>query len=145
MMGAPVSRVRVDSAIQVNNSSTPSQPMQFTIRIAHVRLWRHRAVEFRADHRFNHGFEVASRRLTQECPWCFRVKSRVCRESRDHFNSDVSIYKSDFFSDHFRVTKFDFDFFDIRMRCYLTWLFSHDQFIKTFFVTNCQLCQPQFM
>jgi hypothetical protein len=36
--------------------------------------------------------------------------------------SDVSIYKSDFDFDYFRVTKFDFDsdfdFFDTRMRCY---------------------------
>jgi hypothetical protein len=54
--------------------------------------------------------------------------------------SDVSIYKSDF--DYFHVTKFDFD---TLMRCFLTWLFSLNQFIKTYFSsTDCQLCQLQF-
>jgi hypothetical protein len=63
------------------------------------------------------------------------------------FISDVSIYKSDFKRDfdYFHVIKFDFDFFDTRMHCYLTWLFSLNQFIKTYFSsTNCQLCQLQF-
>jgi hypothetical protein len=58
-------------------------------------------------------------------------------------NSDVSTYKSDF--DYFHVTEFDFDFVDTRMRCYLTWLFSLNQFIKPYFSSiNCQLCQLQF-
>jgi hypothetical protein len=56
--------------------------------------------------------------------------------------SDVSIYKNDlkFDFNYFHVTKFDFDsnldFFNSRMCCYLTWLFSLNQFIKTNF---CQL------
>jgi hypothetical protein len=60
------------------------------------------------------------------------------------FGSDVSIYKNDF--DYFHITKFDFDFFDTHMCCYVTWLFSHNQFIKTYFLSiSCQLCQLQFM
>jgi hypothetical protein len=52
-------------------------------------------------------------------------------------DSDVTIYKGDFDIDfdYFHVSKFesDFDFFDSRMRCYSTWLFSFHQFIKTYF------------
>jgi hypothetical protein len=61
-------------------------------------------------------------------------------------SSDDSIYKSDFDFNYFHVTKFnsDFDFFDSRMRCYLTWLFPLNQFTEAYFSsTNCQLCQLQ--
>jgi hypothetical protein len=78
---------------------------------------------------------------------CVKISGHSSLVSAVLPGSDVSIYKSDFNFDYFHVTKFDLDldFFDIRMRCYLTWLFLLNQFIKTYFSSsNCQFCQLQF-